>query len=120
MKSIVLWFFLNNLLLSLPLYFYNISFAIASVIFVSFFTFLWINIHFISKLLIKENSTESDIAFISLAVNIVFKFLLSLLFLGFVIYFYKTVEVKLSVVLFVYYYFLYTFLIAKFGYNKVI
>lgn len=120
MKSIIKWFLINNLLLSLPLYFYSSVFSLASIIFISFYSFLWFTMNLISGFLIKETSTDSDIAFISFAVNIVYKFLLSLLFLGFVIYVYKTLDMKYSVLLFVFYYFQYSFLIAKYGKNKVI
>jgi hypothetical protein len=45
---------------------------------------------------------------------------MSLLFLAFVIYLYKALDMKFSVILFVLYYFQYTFLILKFGKNKIL
>jgi hypothetical protein len=120
MKSIFLWFILNNSLFSLPLYFYDKTFSVASFSFISFFTLLWISIDLINIKLISKKSTDSEIAFISFAVNITYKFLMSLLFLAFVIYLYKALDMKFSVILFVLYYFQYTFLILKFGRNKIL
>lgn len=119
MKSIFLWFFLNNILFSLPLYIYDPLFSCASFIFITFFTLLWLSIYLIRKQLITKKSSGSNIALISFAVNIGYKFLMSLFFLGFVIYVYQILEMKFSILLFIFFYLVYTILIAKFGKGEI-
>lgn len=115
MNAILLWFILNNLLFTFSLYFYNPVFSKVSFIFILFFSLLWLSIKFIRSKLITEKTSEADLAMISFAVNIGYKFVMSLFFLGFTIYVYQEFNMKYSILFFVLFYFIYTVLIAKFG-----
>lgn len=83
---------------------------------IAFFSFLFLQIHFLTKLFNKKGI---DTMLSALALNIGLKFMLSLIFV-FAMYWFKAFTGNFPIIIFMFYYFTYTFLMAKYGVNKLI
>ncbi len=81
-----------------------------------FFLFLAVQIEIFTKIFFKRKIDTFNTAF---ALNVGYKFLFSMVFI-FLMYQFKKFEGPADILFFIFNYFIYTYLIAKFGTNKLI
>lgn len=114
--KIVFSFSIVNVLLAVLLYQFDIKFWIVVLYSVIFFYLLHLKILILTKIANKNDVEPTVTAF---GLNIGLKFLFSLIFIS-TMYYTNAFVGKLPILIFMFYYFSYTFLMARYGVNKLI
>lgn len=115
MKTITI-FSLINILISGLLYFLNINSWKAVFFSVIFFFVVHLVIAYLTKV---ANKNEVETLVTAIGLNIGVKFISSLAYI-FLMYTLQIFEGSIPILMFMFYHFIYTFLIARFGVNRLI
>lgn len=109
-------FSLFNLLIAFGLYFLEIVLWNIILVSVIFFFIIFLKISYFTKI---ANNKKIDTLISAFGLNIGVKFLASLVFI-FILYYKQYFIGTTPIIIFMFYYFAYTFLIARFGVNRLV